>query len=487
MGLELIQGVKMTQQLKMTPNMVQAIGLLQLSRLELESVIQEQLLENPLLEEVEYIESAEDERARKERERLEELALYQLEKGKSLELDEKDFAQNADWEDYLGDFSSRPKQAQEFESGEDNNGMLYERTVGHKPSLEGHLAWQIALSDMTDKERKIAELILGNLTSTGYLDISLTELAASGDESEDFAEKVLFKVQRLDPVGVAARTPQECLVRQLEAAGEQDELIFTIVEKYLPNLERNDFQPIISNLKITRDDLEVYVKIIRELNPMPGSWYDSDTSIYIKPDVYVYEYDGKFIISLNKDGLPELQKSTLYEDLEKAKGRDEASSYVKEKVRDAKWLIESLSVRNEILYRVAESIVQFQEDFFREGPSKLKPLILKEIAEVVERDESNISRITTNKYMATPFGIFEMKYFFNSALDCKGGEQVGSGAVKEAIKKIIATEDKKKPLSDEKIGKILTEQLGVEIARRTVNKYRTVMGISSASGRKKMF
>lgn len=472
MGLELRQSLKLSQQLVMTPQLQQAIRLLQLSRTELVELVQQELMENPLLEE-------------KENDDGEEGTEYVEESFEALSADENSLERSAEWEDYLGDFSSTSKQAlvREYESFDDM--LSYEGRVAQKPSLAGHLLWQISLSDMTEKERQVAEEIIGNLSSTGYLDAEISTISQAVGMEDAFVEQVLIKVQMLDPVGIAARTPQECLSRQLLAAGEQDPVLYELIEHHLPHIERRDFRPVLRALKISIDDLKVYMEILQRLDPMPGSWYGQADSVYIQPDVYVYEYNGEFLIVLNEEGLPSLQVSTLYEDMEKA--RDSASEYVNEKTRSAVWLIKSLYQRQRTLYKVVESITRFQADFFREGVSRLKPLVLREVAEDIDMHESTVSRITTSKYMATAHGIFELKFFFNSALDQGRGAQVGSESVRDAIKKMIAAEDSSKPLSDEKICELLMDELEVNIARRTVAKYRTALNIPSSSRRRKLF
>ncbi len=474
MGLELRQSLKLSQQLVMTPQLQQAIRLLQLSRVELVELVQQELLENPLLEEKEEVPSEEV------------LPEHLGEDFEALSADEKSLERSAEWEDYLGDFSSTSKQAlvREYESSDDV--LSYEGRVAQKPTLAGHLFWQISLSDMNEKERKVAEEIIGNLTSTGYFDAELADIAQAVGVENEFVEQVLIKIQMLDPVGIAARTPQECLTRQLKATGEQDPVLYELIEHYLPHIERRDFRPILRGLKINMDDLKVYMEILQRLDPLPGSWYGQADSVYIQPDVYVYEYNGELLIVLNEGGLPALQVSTLYEDIEKAQDSS-ASEYIHEKMRSAVWLIKSLYQRQRTLYKVAESITRFQADFFREGVSKLKPLVLREIAEDIDMHESTVSRITTNKYMATAHGVFELKFFFNSALDQSSGNQVGSESVKDAIKKLVAAEDASKPLSDEKICELLMEDLQVNIARRTVAKYRSALNIPSSSRRRKLF
>ncbi|MGM0646349.1 MAG: RNA polymerase factor sigma-54, partial [Thermodesulfobacteriota bacterium] len=281
------------------------------------------------------------------------------------------------------------------------------------------------------------------------------------------------------------RSASECLLVQLEMAGEQDPILYSLVREHLEDLEKRRFKPLLRKFKITHEDLETYIQLIRELDPMPGSSFGGATSPYISPDVYVYKDDGDFVIQLNDEGLPNLQLNQYY--MHAFQGRDgQDKEYFQDKMRSAVWLMKSLYQRQLTLYRVMESILKFQRDFFEAGVGQLKPLILKDVAEDIEMHESTVSRVTTNKYVATPYGLYELKFFFNSGLGMEGGGQVGSESVKAAIKKMVSEEDPRKPLSDEKIVAELKRVLQISIARRTVAKYRTALGIASSSKRKRM-
>jgi RNA polymerase sigma-54 factor len=260
----------------------------------------------------------------------------------------------------------------------------------------------------------------------------------------------------------------------------------SLVRDHLEDLEKNRYKPLARKFKISMDELKSYLDLMQTLDPMPGANFSSTEPHYVSPDVFVYKYGEDFVIILNEDGMPRLQMNTFYMDSMKG-AADKEKEYFQEKMRSAAWLMKSLYQRQRTLYKVVESIVGFQRAFFEEGVTKLKPLILKEVAEDIEMHESTVSRITTNKYVSTPHGIFELKFFFNSALDLNDGSQVGSESVKALIKQMIADEDTKKPLSDERIGEILQEKLEVNIARRTVAKYRSAMGIPSSSKRKQYF
>jgi len=468
MGLELRQQLKLSQQLVMTPQLQQAIKLLQLSRLELLETVQQELMENPFLDE------AEVETEIREPEKMTESQA------------EEELVRTADWENYLGEFSSTSKQSTARDLEVPEEGLSFEARLASKPSLDGHIGWQMRLSDYTERELAIGEVIVGNLDHNGYLQASAEEIAAMAEVAPEEVESVILRVQRLDPVGIAARTPQECLLVQMEVLGYDDPVLVSLVRDHLEDLEKNRFKPLARKFRISMDDLKSYIELLQTLDPMPGSHFSSTEPHYVSPDVFVYKYGDDFVIILNEDGLPRLQMNSFY--METMQGaRNKEKDYFQEKMRSAAWLMKSLYQRQRTLYKVVESIVRFQREFFEEGVTKLKPLILKEVAEDIEMHESTVSRITTSKYVSTPHGIFELKFFFNSALDLNDGSQVGSESVKALIKQMIAAEDPKRPLSDERIGEILQEKLEVNIARRTVAKYRSAMGIASSSKRKQYF
>ena len=480
MALELRQQLKLAQQLVMTPQLQQAIGLLQLSRLELLEKVQQELLENPFLEEADTdmeldttLESVQDFR-------------------EDVDSDDNNYdlevAKNADWEDYLGDLSSTSRQVQVREVElPDEEGMSLEARYAVKPSLASHLLWQLRLSNFSDTEKDIGEYIIGNLNSMGYLEATDEEIAEMAGVDIAAVQKVSRKIRRFDPVGVASHTPQECLLTQIEVLGyDRDPVLVEMVSDHLEDLENRRYKPLLRKFRLNLDDLQEYTNLIATLDPMPGASFGGDEPFYVSPDVFVYKYEGEFVIILNDDDLPQLHVSAAY-DFCLGGASDKDKEYLNEKKRAAEWLIKSLHQRQGTLYKVMESIVGFQREFFEEGVSKLKPLILKDVADDIGMHESTVSRITTNKFVATPHGTFELKFFFNSALGLDDGSLVGSESVKALIKKMISEEDSKNPLSDERLGEILKEQLKVNIARRTVAKYRMAMDIESSSKRRKVF
>ncbi len=478
MALELRQQLKLSQQLVMTPQLQQAIKLLQLSRLELLESVQQELLENPLLEE-----SLEDERQPERTMAEDNLGPTGDSSDAAME---KELLKNAEWEDYIGDFASTSRQSLARETELPEEGMAFDARLASKPSLEGHLGWQMRLSNFTEKELEIGEAILGSLNSSGYLRASVEELAQMAGSSEDLVEEVLHRLQRFDPVGVAARTPSECLLTQIEVYGWDDPILIELVRDHLEDLEKKRYKPLAKKFRLTMEKLKEYLELLQTLNPMPGASYGSGDPIYVSPDAFVYKYGDDFVILLNEEGMPRLNLNASYMEGVNPK-TDKDKDYLQDKMRSAMWLMKSLYQRQRTLYKVLESIVKFQREFFEHGVTRLRPLILKDVADDISMHESTVSRITSNKYVATPHGIFELKFFFNSSLDLDDGGTVGSESVKAMIKRIIAGENAKRPISDEAIADMLKDELQINIARRTVAKYRTAMGIESSSKRKEVF
>lgn len=473
MALELRQQFKLQQNLVMTPQLQQAIRLLQLSRLELAETVQQQMLENPFLEES-FAERADD---APPDERI----------GQENEAYDRELAKDASWEDYLGEFASTPKanERREFEAGEEISPL--EARCAARPTLEGHLLWQLRLSTLSDRQKEIGEIIIGNLSSNGYLQADNEELAALANCAPEEIEETLERIQLMDPVGVGARDVRECLKIQLKNLKyDRDPVLMELVESHLDDLEARRYKPLLRKFKLDMEDLQEYLAIIQSLDPMPGSSFGGGEPNYVSPDVYVYKMGDEFVIVLNDGDIPQLQLSELAK-MDVSLASEEEKEYFNDKIKSASWLIKSLYQRQRTLYKVTEAIVRHQKDFFEKGVRNLQPLILKDIADDVGMHESTISRITTNKYVATPHGIFELKFFFNSGLEMDNGNAVGSESVKALIKKFISEEDPKNPLSDERIGELLKDHLKVNIARRTVAKYRTAMDIPSSSRRKKHF
>jgi RNA polymerase sigma-54 factor len=483
MALEIRQQLKLSQQLVMTPQLQQAIKLLQLSRMELMDVVRTELEENPVLEEGQ--ESPEDKTQPEEEAAAETTDEAAPEALKEIQ-GEGDGMSDIDWKTYLESYSLGGTTADSYEDDEDR--PSYENLLTKKPSLTDHLIWQLGLSRLENREREIAEEIIGNVDDDGYLQLSIEEVSAQTGCDPEHAEKVLAAVQDFDPPGVASRSLQECLLKQVEQLGMTEDPVGMILRDHISDLETRRYQVIARCLQIPLDDVFSAAKFISSLDPRPGSQFSQEDVHYIIPDIFVYKISDEYVVVLNDEGLPNLRINSFYRNaLSGAEALDEkAGEYIQEKLRGALWLIKSIHQRQRTIYRVTKSIVKFQRDFFDRGVEHLKPLVLRDVAEDIEMHESTVSRVTTNKYVQTPQGLFELKYFFNSGISTTGGDSVASESVKSKIKEIITGEDARKPFSDQKIVEILRGQ-GIDIARRTVTKYREMLGVGSSTQRKRLF
>ena len=490
MAFELKQNLKLSQQLIMTPQLQQAIKLLQLSRMELVDTINQEMEENPLLEEVAPDEiSADEVHADVE----EDVQSIEKEDAKALEratelTGEGDGREEFDWNNYLEDYGpvgvsyDKP----------DGDAPTLDNILTESPSLTEHLMWQMKLSPFTEVEMRIGSQIVGNLDQNGYLCATLAEIAGLENSSEEEVERILKRVQEFDPPGVAARNLQECLLIQARIFTKERCLLESIISDHLKDLELKNYVHISRKLKVPLKEVETAVLLISKMDPKPGARYAEDKVQSIIPDVYVVKSGDEYKIILNDDGLPRLRISNFYREIMGgACGRDHAEEengkkYIRDKVQSATWLIKSIQQRQKTIYKVAESIVKHQRDFFDYGIDQLKPLVLRNIADDVEMHESTISRVVTNKYMHSHRGIFEMKYFFGSSIQRTSGENIASKSVKEEIKSLVSKEDPKNPYSDCEIVDLLKAK-GIDIARRTVAKYREMIGILPSSKRKKYF
>jgi RNA polymerase sigma-54 factor len=486
MAFELRQNLKLTQQLIMTPQLQQAIKLLQMSRLDLVDIVQQEIEENPLLEEVTSDADPEAEKKIEPAETAEEDRVEPPTVQRTEELTgEGDGREEFDWDNYLEDYS--PTGGQDRKDGA---APSWENLLTAKPSLTDHLMWQLHLSDFSEYECRIGEQIIGNLDNNGYLVATPDEIALQEMAPPDLVQEVLKKVQEFDPVGIAARDVRECLLIQARMVGDARSLVERIILDHLKDLEVRNYAQIARKLKVPLDDVLAAVAIISHMDPRPGSAYNDDRAQAIVPDVYVVKSDGEYKVVLNDEGLPRLRISHFYREMMSGiNGRDKQENgkrYVKERVQSATWLIKSIQQRQKTIYRVSASIVQYQKEFFDHGVGHLKPLILREIADDVGMHESTISRVVTNKYMHTPRGIFELKYFFGSGIQKTGCENVSSKSVQDEIRKIISSEDLRRPFSDQEIVKRLGAS-GIKIARRTIAKYRDMMGVLPSSRRKRYF
>ena len=483
MALEIRQQLKLSQQLVMTPQLQQAIKLLQLSRMELMDVVREELEENPVLEEGQ---EASDEKNPAEEELNAETPDEQAQETVQEVEGDRDGMADIDWKTYLESYSLGGTTADSYEDDEDR--PSYENLLTKKPSLSDHLLWQLNLSRLESHDRNIAGEIIGNIDDDGYLQVSIEELAAQADCNSDHVERVLTAVQKFDPPGVASRNLQECLLKQLELLEMSEDLSAVILRDHLDDLENRRYQVIARSLQIPLDEVFGAAKFISTLDPRPGSQYGQEDVHYIIPDIFVYKVSEEYIVVLNDEGLPNLRINSFYRNALSGSAQvdEKAGEYIQEKLRGALWLIKSIHQRQRTIYRVTKSIVKFQRDFFDKGVDYLKPLVLRDVAEDIEMHESTVSRVTTNKYVQTPQGLFELKYFFNSGINTTEGDSVASESVKSKIKEIIADENTRKPYSDQKIVEILLGQ-GIDIARRTVTKYREMLGVGSSTQRKRLF
>lgn len=458
----------------MTPSLQQAIKLLPLARLELQTYLAQEMQVNPVLEEA-VTQQEEEYDAESEMKEAEEQAAEKEEKGKEGVNDTFDY--EAFFRDYF-DLSYTP-----FTSPEITEYPSFENTLVNPTSLSSHLEWQLGLSSPPEPINGIASEIIGNLDENGYLKVPLEEIAqANGFEMKD-VEKALDIVQHLDPIGIGARDLKECLMIQVHHYGYTGTPVETIINEHLDLLRNHNYNELAKKLKCSMDDVELWVDHVKHLDPMPGLKYSSSRPQYVTPDVYVVKVDGDYKIILDDDGIPKLRINPIYRRMMDESNSPETIEYIKDKIKSALWLIKSIDQRQKTIYKVAESIVRHQRSFLDYGIEFLKPLILKTVAEDIGMHESTVSRAVTNKYMHTPQGVFEMKFFFHSSLSNSRGVDVSSLSIKERLKKIIEAENPGKPLSDSEITTIFQKE-GLKISRRTIAKYREDMKIPPSHQRR---
>ncbi len=478
MALEQKLSVRMSQRLIMTPSLQQAIKLLQMSKLDLVEEIQQELTDNPVLEEVTEEGAAPAERAESEESATEEGAAEEEKAADPLE----DFDYEAYFQDVDVGYVPRPP----VETGEEL--PSFENTLVKPASLADHLTWQLDLNTSSPLRKEIGRAIIGNLNEDGYLLATVEEIQQMGGYPPEEVEATLALVQSFDPPGVAARDLVECLCIQLRHLGEEGTPAETIVRHHMDKLQARRYRELAQELSLELDDLEAEIEIIRGLDPKPGRKYNTERSVYVVPDVIVVKIGEDYQVLLNEEGLPRLRISPVYRRMMERGRRDtdpDARAYVRGKLRSAFRLIKSLEERQRTIYKVARSIVKFQRDFLDHGIERLRPLVLRDVAEDIGMHESTVSRVVNQKYMHTHRGVFEMRFFFHSGIaSTYGGEAVSSLTVKERIRKIVAAEDPRRPLSDAAIVKRLQED-GLQIARRTVAKYREELRIPSSGQRRR--
>jgi len=555
MGLEM----KMSQQLIMTPQLQQAIKLLQLSRTELEELVDQALVENPTLE-AQPVEADEETASEKKEEE-------KLDDSTNLVEEQEQFSVDDDWQHYIESGAGVIQETRGKQNDGDETKNLLEATISESTSLMDHLLWQLDVSDFSKIEVEIGEYIIGNIDADGYLSISVRDLVRDTKEMREFIQKaksensikpifdensiarfelkhtlqqkveptkkkkkplleedetsveietdtievsdedcgyveaVLQKIQNFDPPGVGARDLRECLENQLNLLNMSDSLEARIIKDNMQYLEQRDLKRIARLQKTDINEVVKAYQFITELEPKPGRPFGGEVTQYVIPDVYIYKRGNEYMVRMNHDSIPKLRINPYYQNLlsteknEKSNlkktnpdsDQDMTYLYIQEKIKAGDWLMKSIEQRQKTIFRVAKSILKYQYEFFEKGIDYLKPLVLKDVAEDIQVHESTVSRITTNKYVYTPQGIFELKYFFTSGIDQGDGDVISSKKIKDYIKKLIDQEDNRKPYTDLQIKKELLENAEIKVARRTVAKYREAMSILPSNKRKKLY
>jgi len=461
---------RLSQRLILTPSLQQAIKLLPLTTLELAEVLEQEVMENPLLEEVPTQDAVvgdeiAQEEAKEEAERTDPLK----------EIDVEKF-----FEDYLDDGRERRVRSSEIPEM-----PPIENTLTETPDLYDHLLWQLHMSASDELTRAIGEAIIQNLDEDGMLQASVEEIANMGPFPMDEVEKALAVVQGLDPSGIAARDLTECLRLQLKHLGLEGSPTDVMVKDHIKQLQTHQYPEIGRQMGLTPDEVSHHLEIIRRLDPKPGMKYCPDRSTYVIPDVFVVKEGEDYKILLNDDGLPKLRISPTYRRMLDGKepGSEETRNYVKEKLRSALWLLKSVDQRQRTIYKVSDSIVKHQRGFLDHGIAHLRPLVLRDVANDIGMHESTVSRVVANKYMHTPRGVYELRFFFHSGITSSMGEAISSVTIKDKIRKMIEGEDTARPLSDSRIAELLGAD-GLPLARRTVAKYREELRIPPSNLRK---
>ena len=481
MALQQRLQARLSQKLVMTQSLQQAIKLLPMSTFELADLLTQEVVENPMLEEVpahdQEPDADPDAANRAEADKADAAA----------DKDAQDSWDDSDYEYFFGDYlddgyrRQAPREFRELPP--------IENTLSTPGALADHLMWQLSLQPGNDDPlvREIGSAIIGNLNEDGYLVASVDEIAGMGAWDAADVERVLKVVQAFDPVGVAARGPQECLLLQLEHLGLGGSASEAIVREHLKLLQNQQGQELARRLGLSIDEVKEHVAVIRRLDPKPGSRYNRASSQHVVPDVYVVKIEDGYVAMLNEDGMPQLRISPVYRRLlDKKNDNRETRDYVKEKLRSALWLIKSVDQRQKTIHKVATSIISFQNEFLDRGIDFLRPLVLRDVADDIGMHESTVSRVVNNKYMHTPQGVVAMQSFFHSGISSAYGENVSSVAIKQRIRRMIKAEDPEKPLSDSRIVRLLQDE-GLILARRTIAKYREEMKIPSSTQRRVLF
>ena len=489
--------LKIGQSLTMTPQLQQAIRLLQLSSLELQTEIQETLDSNPLLEQEDNLSEIQLQDKSPDNDRDDDNELKSTSDDLNKDRDEQTLPDELDvdsgWDDIYDTAPTASLSQQNSGNGEDFSD-LFENQAKPSDALVDHLAWQLDCAHLTDKDHDIGLAILDGIDERGYLTESLQDihqglLTEYPDVEMDEIEAMLHFIQHFDPVGVAARNPAECMRIQLKQYDPETPHLtkaLALVDRYLDYLASNDFAVLKRRLQASDAELASIIKLIQTTNPHPGQLISTSHAEYITPDVYVSKINGVWTVRINPDNAPRLRINDTYANLVKRGDNSEQNNYLRDHLQEARWFIKSLQSRNDTLLRVARAIVERQHGYLEHGDEAMKPMVLRDIAEELEMHESTISRVTTMKYMHTPRGVLEFKFFFSSHVSTADGGECSATAIRAIIKKLIAAENVSKPLSDNKIAALLDDQ-GINVARRTIAKYREAMNIPPSNERKRLF
>ena len=473
MEMKMNLNLKMSQKLVMTPMLQQAIKLLPLARLELAQLVRQEIIENPVLEELLEEENEQDSNQ-------EELGPKE-DITPEAEQDTTPQDQEIDWDSYFQDNIDRGMSIESYAEK-----PSIEATYKKEATLADHLMWQLDMTVDSETDRFIGSCIIGNIQNDGYLCADLQEIVTISQSDEENVLRVLKFIQGFEPTGVASRSLKECLMLQAQALSDKNPYVEVLIENYLERLEDRYLQKVASELKISLDVVLEALETIKGFCPKPGLLFSSEGIDYVVPDLVVFKTDEGYDVALNDEGVPNLQISSYYHNLLKTTKEGQTKEYLEDKYRSALWLIKSIDQRRQTIYKVGKSIVKLQKDFLDDGLSYLQPMVLKDVAKDIEMHESTVSRITTNKYIDTPQGVFELKFFFHSGIKSYMGNSMSSIRVKNMIKEIIKKEDRNSPLTDDQMVEALMMK-NVKIARRTITKYRKELNIPPASKRKKLF
>jgi RNA polymerase sigma-54 factor len=488
MALEQKLNLRLSQRLVMTPSLQQAIKLLQMSKLELQDVLTQEIVENPLLEEEEEAAPEPEPTAEPDtaKEREADAPSASTDAAEAPVEKERDSFDEIDFDSYFEDYLDSAYNPRQYE---DTEQVPLENTLSRPQGLHEYLNWQLALSGAEPSVREIALYLIGNIDEDGYLRVSREEIREAGYENDGDVEAALALVRAFDPPGVCAFDLPDCLMMQIRALGIENSLIENVITQHWAEFLNRQFAPLSRTLGVGLSQLQAVVEIIKNLEPKPGRKYSDERTIYVEPDVAVRKIGDEYVIQLNEDGLPKLRISAAYRRMLRGGNGaigEEAATYLRDKMRSAVWLIKSLDQRQRTIYKVADSIVRHQRAFLENGIEHLRPLVLRDVANDIGMHESTVSRVVSNKYIHTPRGLYPMKYFFHSGIDSTQGSEVSSLSIKSKIAKIVSDEDTSRPHSDARIMQKLRAE-GIQIARRTVAKYREELRIPSSSQRKQSF